>query len=110
MSILQVDKLRAGKLLIYGCLSSRAVTSGRVTDISDCELMIPGISFDKVSDITTNIIREKLILYTQEQCRLHGIPMKLVPSGKTWSPIEKRWLKEGKNHFKNVSYIKTSFT
>ena len=78
---------------LYERLSgSRAVTSGRVTDISDCELMIPGISFDKVSDITTNIIREKLISYTQEQCRLHGIPMRLVPSGKTWSAIEKRWL------------------
>lgn len=72
--------------------SSKAVSSGRVTDISDCELMIPGIGFDKVSDITTNIIREKLISYTQEQCRLHGIPMRLVPSGKIWSPVEKRWL------------------
>ena len=72
--------------------SSKAVTSGRVTDISDCELMIPGIGFDKVSDITTNIIREKLIAYTQEQCRLHGIPMRQIPSGKIWSPTEKRWL------------------
>ena len=72
--------------------SSKAVRSGKVTDISDCELMIPGIGFDKVSDITTNIIREKLITYTQEQCKLHGIPMRSVPSGKLWSPIEKRWL------------------
>lgn len=72
--------------------SSKAVQSGKVTDISDCELMIPGIGFDKVSDITTNIIREKLITYTQEQCKLHGIPMRSVPSGKLWSPIEKRWL------------------
>lgn len=78
---------------LYERLStSKAVTSGSVTDISDCELMIPGIGFDKVSDITTNIIREKLILYTQEQCRLHGIPMRSIPSGKVWSPVEKRWL------------------
>jgi hypothetical protein len=78
---------------LYERLStSKAVASGSVTDISDCELMIPGIGFDKVSDITTNIIREKLILYTQEQCRLHGVPMRSIPSGKIWSPIEKRWL------------------
>ena len=78
---------------LYERLSnSKAVSSGRVTDISDCELMIPGIGFDKVSDITTNIIREKLISYTQEQCRLHGIPMRTIPSGKLWSPVEKRWL------------------
>ena len=78
---------------LYDRLStSKAVISGRVTDISDCELMIPGIGFDKVSDITTNIIREKLITYTQEQCKVHGIPMRQIPSGKIWSPVEKRWL------------------
>ena len=36
--------------------SSKAVQSGKVTDISDCELMIPGIGFDKVSDITTSFV------------------------------------------------------
>lgn len=78
---------------LYDKLStSEAVRSGQVTDISDCELMIPKVGFDKVSDITTNIIREKLISYTQEQCKLHGIPMCSVPSGKIWSAVEKRWL------------------
>lgn len=78
---------------LYDKLStSKAVQSGNITDISDCELMITGIGFDKVSDITTNIIREKLISYTQEQCNLHGIPMRPVPSGKLWSPTEKRWI------------------
>ena len=32
-----------------------------------------------------------LIEYTQAQCRLYGIPMREVPSGRIWSPIEKRW-------------------
>lgn len=59
--------------------------------MSDCELMIPGIGFDKISDITTNIIRERLIEYTQAQCYLHNIPMQNVPSGKIWSSTEKRW-------------------
>lgn len=70
---------------------SKAVKTGHLKDLSDCELMIPGIGFDKVSDITTNIIREKLITYTQAQCNLHGIPMRNTPSGKIWSPAEKRW-------------------
>ena len=72
--------------------SSRAVKTGHLKDLLDCELMIPGIGFDKISDITTNIIREKLIEYTQEQCRLYNISMRETPSGKVWSPIEKHWL------------------
>jgi len=71
---------------------SKAVKTGYLKDLSDCELMISGIGFDKISDITTNIIREKLIEYTQAQCELYGITMRSTPSGKIWSPIEKRWL------------------
>lgn len=78
--------------LYYRLRNSKAVKTGHLKDLSDCELMIPGIGFDKVSDITTNIIRERLIEYTQAQCVLHNIPMREVPSGKIWSPIEKRWL------------------
>ena len=78
---------------LYGKLKkSKAVRTGHLKDISDCELMIPGIGFDKISDIVTNIIRSKLIEYTQAQCSLLGVPMRNVPSGKIWSPTEKRWL------------------
>ena len=71
---------------------SKAVRTGHLKDLLDCELMIAGIGFDKISDITTNIIREKLIEYTQAQCELYNIPMRETPSGRIWSPIEKRWL------------------
>ncbi len=85
-----VSGKQAGDL--YTKLSaSRAVKTGHLKDLSDCELMIPGIGFDKVSDITTNIIRERLIEYTQAQCELHNIPMRNTPSGRTWNPIGKRW-------------------
>ena len=78
---------------LYEKLSaSKAVRTGYLKDLLDCELMIPGIGFDKISDITTNIIREKLIEYTQAQCELFNIPMRETPSGKIWSPVEKRWL------------------
>ena len=71
---------------------SKAIKTGHLKDISDCELLIPGIGFDKISDIVTNIIRNKLIEYTQAQCTLFNIPMRSVPSGKIWATIEKRWV------------------
>ncbi len=57
---------------------SRAAKSGVLRDLSDCELMIPGIGHDKISDITINIIRQKLVGFTELQCRLHRIPSRLA--------------------------------
>ena len=52
-------------LELYDALSqSAAVQTGLLKDLEDCELLIPGISSDKISDITTNIIRPNLIEYT----------------------------------------------
>lgn len=73
--------------------SSTAVKTGFVTDLADCELMVAGISFDKISDVVTNIIRHHLIEYTQNQCKLLGIPMYDAPSGCLWQSESKRWLR-----------------
>jgi hypothetical protein len=73
-------------------LSSRAVQSGLVEDIEDCRIFVDGFDKDKTSDMTTNIIRKQLIVYTQRQCRLWGISLTPhVPSGKVWNRAEKRW-------------------
>lgn len=56
--------------------SSEAVKSGDLRDIADCALMIPGINRDKISDITANILKRKLIAFTQEQCTKHGIELR----------------------------------
>jgi hypothetical protein len=53
--------------------------------------MIDGISFDIISDISTNILREPLIRFTQEQAALHEIPTKSVDSGPLWDPSSKEW-------------------
>lgn len=54
--------------------------------------MVEGISSDIVSDITTNLIREPLIRYTQEACRYFGIPMEsAVDSGPLWNPTRQEW-------------------
>jgi hypothetical protein len=61
------------KELYKALRESRAVETGVLKDIEEVNLMIPGIDRDKVSDITTNIIKKHLIKYTQEQCQLHGV-------------------------------------
>src|SRR5690554_6668325 len=58
--------------------SSEAAKSGDIKDIADCANLIPGISRDKISDITANILKRKLVEYTQIQCKKHKIPTQKV--------------------------------
>ncbi len=82
-------------LELYEAISkSKAASSGLLEDISDFALFIPGIGRDKISDITTNIIRRKLIEYTQQQCNLHGVPMRSVASGFFWNMDIEEWQQE----------------
>jgi hypothetical protein len=71
---------------------SKAVSTGKLRDLGDCELMIPGISSDKISDITVNIIRGKLVEYTLSQCVSMGIPTTLIPSGIYWDSDRRGWV------------------
>src|SRR5690606_16200495 len=64
--------------------SSQASQSGDIKDIADCALMIPEINRDKISDITSNILKKPLIEFTQQQCKKHGIPVKKVPVNNTF--------------------------
>lgn len=70
---------------------SSAVKTGFLQSLSDCELLIPGISRDKISDITANIIRKHLLEYTANQCFLHNIPTSSVPSGFFWNSSTSLW-------------------
>jgi hypothetical protein len=45
--------------------SSEAARTGLLEDLEDTALFIPGISYDRVSDMTTNIIRSQLVAYTE---------------------------------------------
>jgi len=75
--------------------SSKATRSGLVTELSECDLFIDNIGADKVSDITTNIIRRYLVDYTQAQCTLHNVPMPhRVPSGFLWDQERRIWREE----------------
>jgi len=80
---------------LYQALAeSTAVKTGFLKDLEDCELLIGGISRDKISDITTNIIRGKLIEYTQSQCELFSITTSQVASGLIWDATQRKWISQ----------------
>lgn len=78
---------------LYEALAdSEAARTGVLSEIAECDLFIPGIGPDKISDITTNVIRGPLIEYTQKQCELHGIPLREnVSAGKIWNMDIQGW-------------------
>lgn len=78
--------------LFSSIIESKAIKSGKLNDLEDFRLFIPGIGKDKVSDMTTNIIRGSLISYTKAQCKLHKIPMqKGIATGPVWDTNKKAW-------------------
>jgi len=81
--------------LFESILHSKAMTTGLVEHLEDTAIFIPGIGRDKVSDMTTNILRRNLIEYTQQQCELLGIPLTAdVSSGFFWDPNSMAWQQE----------------
>lgn len=83
---------------LYDALvGSTAVRTGFLKDLEECELLIEGISRDKISDITTNIIRNKLIEYTQAQCELWNIITNSVPGGHIWNSANSKWTNDFTN-------------
>ena len=73
-------------------LKSKAVETGVVENLEDTAIFIDGIGRDKVSDATTNIIRNCLLEYTQNQCELWSIPLtQNVPSGFYWDMDQRKW-------------------
>ncbi|MDF0520643.1 hypothetical protein P0R31_25695 [Bradyrhizobium yuanmingense] len=54
-------------------------------------LYVEGIDRDKVSDLTTNVIRSLLIEYTQGQCQLFGIPIFRYSGPSIWDADRRNW-------------------
>lgn len=81
--------------LIFNALSqSSAVRTGFLNSIEECELMIKGIARDKISDLTTNVIRSLLAEYTYEQCNLWKIPTRKVNLSAFYSLEQKKWIND----------------
>ena len=85
-----VGKLQA-KQLLEALARSSAVKSGFLSSLEECELMIEGFGRDKISDLTTNIIRGHLIHYTQNQCALHNVPMRSVAASPVFDSQSMTW-------------------
>jgi hypothetical protein len=76
-------------------IKSRAVQTGLIQDLEDNHLFVENFGKDKLSDMTTNIIRKHLIDYTVSQCNLHDIPLTdNVPSGFFWNRHNREWESE----------------
>jgi hypothetical protein len=81
-----------GDKLFVSIAQSRAMDTGIIEDLEDFRLFVPGIDKDKISDMTTNIIRRHLISYTQEQAEIWGIPLTDgVATGPYWSSASRQW-------------------
>lgn len=76
--------------LYQNLLKSQAAKTGLLSELAECDLFIEGIGRDKISDITTNIIRKLLIEYTQQQANLLGIELTEVASGFLWDSTQQR--------------------
>lgn len=76
-----IGTMQAGQLFA-ALQGSTAVQTGFLHSLEECELMIEGVARDKLSDLTTNVIRGHLAQYTRDQCALFKIavrPLALPP-------------------------------
>ncbi len=86
--------LTQSKQLLAALENSAAVASGKLSDLGDYEMFIPGVGPDKISDLATNIIKNELLTYTQEQCFLFDIPIQSVAVGRCWQPASASFISE----------------
>ncbi|MDN4641117.1 hypothetical protein QCD70_12735 [Agreia sp. PsM10] len=84
------NKKKAAQL-VRSLARSKAAQSGFLKDLEDTALFVPGVDKDIVSDITTSVIRNQLIEYTQRMCLFYGIPMDVQVSGPFWDASDKKW-------------------
>lgn len=85
-----------GKELFDILCKSKAVKTGLISDIFDASIMLDKIGYDKISDLTINIILEDLILFTQEQCKMYNVPMVSVKLRRPiWNSERNNWINSG---------------
>lgn len=83
---------KQARQLVRSIRSSKAYVSGVLSDLSEMALFVDRVGRDKISDLTTNIIRSKLIEYTNQQCRIYNIPVDDYNGPPMWDGIKKNWV------------------
>lgn len=79
------------KKILEAIVTNKAVKSGVLSHFCDTEFLIESVKSDRISDITTKIIKSVLIEYTQEQCRKHAIPMEKTYQKDIFNPTTLTW-------------------
>jgi hypothetical protein len=80
--------------LLGALQDSTAVKTGFISSLEEAEIMIDGVGRDKISDLSTNIIRKYLAEYTKEQCKLHNIPTQSSPLKPYYSIETGEWISD----------------
>lgn len=95
---------KQARMILDNLRTSTAGQTGLLQDLTDVALFVDGVGADKISDMTTNIIRRHLIEYTQQQFELHHqhIGTK-VPTGPLWDTGNGRWITDA---FDSIPVIK----
>lgn len=83
--------------LIAAIKTSQAYRSGVLSDLSEMALFVENVGRDKISDLTTNIIRSKLIEYTQQQCKLYNVAVSEYNGPPSWDAVRKNWISKKVN-------------
>ncbi len=85
---------KQGGYLIESIKKSKAYSSGILSDISELALFVDNFNRDKVSDLTTNIIRNLLVNYTKQICDLYNIDVHRYSSPPMWNIEKLEWISE----------------
>lgn len=84
-------------------------------ELSNVELFIEKIGPDRISDITTKIIKSQLIKFTQEQCSIHNIPTKSCKQKNILNNLNLKWgnkivsLPHSKENDKPIIFVPKKF-
>ncbi|MFH6958746.1 hypothetical protein ACHRV1_15205 [Flavobacterium aquidurense] len=74
--------------------NSALLKYGILNNLGDFDLFIEDMGCDRISDVTTKIIKSVLIEYTQEQCEIHKIPMVEVVQKHLFDLKSLKWMEK----------------
>ena len=80
--------------IVHDMIVSGMFDVGLVTQLSDLHLWTPNFHYDRLSDLTTNIIRSVLVEYTHMQYHIWGLPFQTGDYHKapTWDVPSHKWI------------------
>lgn len=72
--------------------ASKAASSGLLRDLEDTAILVEGVREDRISDVTTNLIRRQLVEYTQSTAAYYAIPLQEnVAVRPFWDAVTSSW-------------------